>query len=352
MVRECFDRIEEPVASRGLPLPDCLLSARARFGLKEPALLRVEQAARGEGRPRSNLSRLYGVERAPSDTAMRERLDAVAPLPLRRAFKRVFAAWPRGGGLRDFAGLDDHDLLSVAGPGYFSSEQGQCAHGCARRHRAGRVSYSHPMLGAVLVPPAPREGCPRAPEPILRAAGSRQNACAGPAAPRLLREVRRVHPHLKRVVVEAAVAANGPHIRLLSAWDRRFGLGVKPGAPAEVFRWGAAGSATRVGETHGEDGGRRRDRWLKGGPRSDAHCDLEVHFLECGEPTPQGREQPFSGGTAMAVTASNVEALRRAGRAHWCIEHETFNTLQNQGATASSIPSATARGLGRRGVPS
>ncbi len=331
IARDCFDRIENPVASRGLTLTDCLMSALAMFGLKYPSLLRFEQDARGEERIRSNLKSLYGVERAPSDTAMRERLDQVDPRALRRAFKRVFAALQRGGGLRDFAWLDGHYLLSVDGTGYFSSEHVHCAHCCERRHRDGRVSYYHQVLGAVLAHPAHREVFPLAPEPILRADGARKNDCERNAAKRLLRDVRREHPHLKLLVVEDALASNGPHIRLLRELDMRFVLGVKPGDHAELFDRVASSPATRVVETQGEDGARRRYRFLNGVPLNDANFDLEVNFLEYWETGPKGREQHFCWVTDLAVTASNAEALMRAGRARWRIENETFNTLKNQG---------------------
>jgi len=71
LVRGRFERIDDPVSGRGLTLSDCLMSALAMFGLKCPSLLSFERDARGEERVRSNLRRLHGVGRAPSDTAMR-----------------------------------------------------------------------------------------------------------------------------------------------------------------------------------------------------------------------------------------------------------------------------------------
>ncbi len=329
--RGCFDRIEEPVASRGLPLPDGLLSALALLGLKYAWLWRVEQDARGAERPRANLSSRSGVARAPSDTTRRARRDEGDPRSLRRAFKRVVAAWPRGGGRRAFTWLDEHDLVSVDGPGDCSAQTGHCAHCCERRHRDGRVTYDHQMLGAVRVPLEPREVVPLAPASIGRADGSRKNACARNAAKRLLRDGRRAPPPLKLVVVEDAVAANGPHSRLLPALDRRLVLGGKPGDHAEVFPGVAAGMAPRGGETQGADGGRRRDRLLNGGPLNAANCDLEVNLLECGATTPMGRARHFRWGTDIESTASNGEALRRAGRARGRLENEPCNTLKNHG---------------------
>ncbi len=160
------------------------------------------------------------------------------------------------------------------------------------------------MLGAGLGHREHREVFPLAPAPLRRAAGSRKNACERNAAKRLRRDGRREHPHLKRLVVEDAVASNGPPSRLLQELDRRF--------------------------TPGEDGGRRY-RLLNGVPLNDAQFDLEVNFLECWETTPQGRARHFSWVTDREITESNGEALMRAGRARWRIENEPFNTLKHQG---------------------
>ena len=112
IVRGCFDKIPSDVAGRGLSLSDCLMSALAMFGLKYVSLLSFDRDVRSEERIRSNLRNLYGVSRAPSDTAMRERLDEVDPAALRVAFKRVFAALQRGKGLMGFTWLghrlEDH----------------------------------------------------------------------------------------------------------------------------------------------------------------------------------------------------------------------------------------------------
>lgn len=109
IVRERFERIEDPVSGRGLNLADCLMSGLAVFGLKYPSLLSFERDARQAERTRSNLRNLYGVRRTPSDTRLRERLDEVDPGELRPAFKAVFAAVQRGKGLEGFHPLVLYD---------------------------------------------------------------------------------------------------------------------------------------------------------------------------------------------------------------------------------------------------
>ena len=94
--RNRFEGIEDTIASRGLNLADGLMSGLAVFGLKYASLLRFDRDARRDEVIRSNRKSLYGVRRAPSDTALRERLDEVDPKSLRRAFKRLFGVLQRG----------------------------------------------------------------------------------------------------------------------------------------------------------------------------------------------------------------------------------------------------------------
>ena len=277
-VRASFERIEDTVAGRGLNLTDCLMSGLAIFGLKYASLLQFERDARGKALIRSNLKSLYAVGRAPSDTTLRERLDEVDPHGLRRAFKRVWAALQRGGGLEGFTCLGGHYLLSVDGTGYFSSSKVHCDHCCRKRHRDGRITYYHQLLGAVLVHPEQREVFPLAPEPIVKGDGARKNDCERNAAKRLLKDVRREHPHLKLIAVEDALASNGPHIELLKELDMRFVLGVKPGDHALLFQWVETTPGTRTFETTDADGTVHRFRYLNGAPLNDANFQLEVNF--------------------------------------------------------------------------
>ena len=56
-MRRCFERVEDPVASRGVTLADCLMSGLAVFALKYPSLLQFERDARGLGEASDGLRR-------------------------------------------------------------------------------------------------------------------------------------------------------------------------------------------------------------------------------------------------------------------------------------------------------
>ena len=118
-MRRCFEGVEDEVAGGGLSLADCVMSGLAIFALKYPSLLQFEQDARGLGESaheprRENLRSLFGVERAPSDVRLRERLDEVDPRELRAPFKRLFARAQRGGALAGFEWLEGR-LPAVGG---------------------------------------------------------------------------------------------------------------------------------------------------------------------------------------------------------------------------------------------
>ena len=144
---------------QAIGLVDHLMSGLALFGLKYPSLLQFEHDRR-EATTRANLKALYGVERAPSDTRFRERLDEVDPRHLRPLYKALFAQLQRGKGLAGFEYLDGHYLLSLDGTGYFSSQKVHCAQCAEKHHRNGTTTYYHQMLGAVLVHPAHKEVFP------------------------------------------------------------------------------------------------------------------------------------------------------------------------------------------------
>ena len=95
-----------------IPLVDALMSAFAMFTLKIPSMLALDKY-RMSAEHSCNLSNLFGVEKLPSDTAMREILDEVDSDQLRVAFKDVFHELQRGKSLEQYVFMD---LTWIYGP--------------------------------------------------------------------------------------------------------------------------------------------------------------------------------------------------------------------------------------------
>ena len=112
-LRARFGKFTDARTDPAIPLEDALLSGLAVFALKDPSLLAFE-----ERRSQRNLRALFGIERAPSDTQMREILDPLDPEQLREAFQDVFRALQRGKALEPLVFHDGAYLLALDGTGY------------------------------------------------------------------------------------------------------------------------------------------------------------------------------------------------------------------------------------------
>src|SRR4030095_4564697 len=225
-----------------IALTDALMSAFAMFSLKAPSLLAFDKE-RAEG----NLETIYGIERVPCDTHMREILDPVSPEWLRPLFKSVFRQLQRGKALEEMVFLDGYYLLALDGTGYFSS---QTIHGDSCRHkvhRNGAITYYHQLLGAAILHPDRREVIPLLPEPIIKQDGTEKNDGERHAAKRFMTKWRQDHPHLKFIVTEDSLSSNAPHIETLHVHGLHYILGVKDGDHAYlVEQVQAAEQAGRV----------------------------------------------------------------------------------------------------------
>jgi hypothetical protein len=312
-----------------MPLPDALMSAFAMFSLKSPSLLAFD-----DERKEGNLQHVYGIGQVPCDTRMREILDPVDPESLRPLFKSVFGAVQRGKALEEMVFIDGHYLLALDGTVYHASQEVHCDSCLERHQRNGTVTYSHQMLGAVLLHPDRREVIPLMPEAIIKQDGTEKNDCERNAAKRFLSKLRQDHPHLKLIVTEDSLSSNAPHLRTLIDHDCHYILGVKEGDHRYLFEQVAA--AEQAGQVRyyerddAEAGLRHRFRFASDLPLNETNPDVRVNFLECWE-WDGDTVQHFSWVTDLRVNKGTVYQIMRGGRARWGIENETFNTLKNQG---------------------
>jgi hypothetical protein len=330
LVHNGFDHVpDHRPADTEITLTDALLSAFAMFSLKSPSLLAFDKE-----RAAGNLETIYGIDRVPCDTRMREILDPIAPESLRPMFKSIFRQLQRGTALEPMEFLDGHYLLALDGTGYFSSQTIHCTSCLQQVHRNGRITYSHQMLCAALVHPDSRAVIPLMPEPIVKQDGASKHDCERTAAKRFVAKLRQAPPHLKCIVTEDSLSSNAPHIETLAAHDLHSILGGKEGDHAFLFQQvQAAEDAGRVTSYERHDravGVLHRFRFVNDVPLNASHADVRVHFIEYWE-SGAAKVQHFSWVTDLRVSPRTVYALMRGGRVRWKIENETFKTLKNPG---------------------
>jgi hypothetical protein len=312
---------------------DCIMSGLAIFGLKFPSLLKFEESKSDKVIQR-NLKNLYRVNKAPSDTCLRERLDVLSPNTLRRPFRTIFAFLQRGKMLDRYLYFGKYYLMSVDGTGQYSSNKIHCKNCCEKHHKDGRITYYHQMLGAAIVHPDEKAVIPIAPEPIVKSDGKNKNDCESNASKRLLKDFRREHPHLKTIIVEDALSSNYPHLLILDDLKLHYIIGVKPGSHSFLFDWikHAKTEEVIINKGDAKKGNTKHIfRYVNNVPLNDEHYDYKVNVLEYWEEKANGKKQYFSWITSFEITPENAFDLMRAARARWKIENETFNTLKNNG---------------------
>ena len=329
-----FGQIADPRSRAGeYSLTDVLQSALAMMYFQDPSMLQFQRRLE-DGFHRNNLDTLFGVERIPSDTQMRDVIDACEPKGIEVVFSDFFRALQRGKHLEPFRVLGGRHLILLDGSEYFSSEKIHCP-GCLRRKtKDGQVRYHHQILQPVLAKPGCRQVVPLAPEAIRNEDGREKQDCEINAGKRLIERIRRDHPRLKIVIGGDSLYSKQPFIEALKRLDMSFVLVAKPGDHRTLFEWFAEIAAmgeTEVWEYTDAQNRTHRYEWVNGLPLCGDSKAPVVNFFEYRLMVDGKVAYHNSWVTDVAVGKENVAELTAIGRARWKIENEGFNTLKNQG---------------------
>ena len=322
------------------PLHDVLMSGFARFFFQHPSLLQFQQTME-QKTGQSNLQRLFGVSRVPSDTQRRELLDTPeAAEPLRRVLPQVFARMQRTGWKTRFVtavnGVNYYTVV-LDGSQYFSAETIQCPSCLQRQAKNGDVHYSHSVVAATLVRAGSHDLLPLDAEEVRHTDGQEKQDCESKAGKRLLKRLRQEHRQLQLVVAGDDLSAHEPFILDLRALRRGFVLVAKPASHQELYAW--VEDLDRLGECvkgRWETGPRAQRRYFEYRlaaqvplPQSD---QVFVNFVEVWERNADGKVIYHNAWvTDFAVTAENVATIVGIGRSRWKIENAQFNVQKNHG---------------------
>ena len=131
--------------------------------------------------------------------------------------RKIQASLQRGKILEDRTVFGEYYLIALDGTGYHCSHKVKCEKCCIKNHSIGSKDYYHLMITVAMIHPEQREVSPLAPEPILKDDGTTKNDCERNAAKRVVDDLKREHPRLKAIIVEDALASNGPQINHLKS---------------------------------------------------------------------------------------------------------------------------------------
>lgn len=330
-IRLKFDKIKDIGArrSREFSLTDCLMSGVAIFGMKYASLLQFDKDARENEVVRSNLKSLYKINKAPSDTQFRERLDVVDPEILQRGLNAIITQLQRGKVLESYTYIDNMYLVPMDGTGFFSSHDVHCDNCCKKEHKDGTVTYYHQALSTVIASPEYKQVFPLAMEFIQKQDGASKNDCELNAAKRMITKIKTSHPHLKIRMVCDALYANGPLVKLFKENDMGYIITATESNHAYLFD---AYRNTKISEYKITKGDVTHIyKFVNRLPINDTYHDVLVNFVEYKEIKNNKTIYYSSWITDIKLSKENIRNVVKGARCRWKIENETFNTLKNQG---------------------
>jgi hypothetical protein len=324
-------------------LHDTLMSGFAMMFFQHPSLLEFQRKMQ-QRRGRCNLETIFAVHEVPSDTQMREILDGVPVELLRQVLPELFAKVRRAGWAQDFKSTvpsgfhhGDYDSAMLDGSDYFHSTRVQCP-GCVQRtDRTGQVHYRHTVVSATLVKAGSHRVLPLDVEAVRNSDGQDKQDCELNAAKRLLSRLRQEHPQLPLILGGDDLSCHEPFIAQLRELRLHHVFVCKPLSHLALYAW--VEDMERLGgceQGQWQEGPACRRRFLtyriaRSVPLTAARRVWGT-LVEVWEHD-RGGQQLYHHAwfTDMEVTADNVVAIVRIGRARWKIENAQFNVQKNHG---------------------
>lgn len=326
------------------PLHDTLLSGFAVMFFQHPSLLQFQRAMEKK-RQRCNVQTIFGVHEIPSDTQMREILDAVKPAALRGVLPQLWEKVRRAGWGGRFtttlpSGKHQGTYYTVAldGSEYFRSTKIQCPHCLRQTDPQGRVHYSHKIVSATVVRAGSHQVLPLDVEEVRNATvESAPQDCELTAGKRLITRLRQEHPQMALILIGDDLYSHVPFVEQLVQLRQHFVLVAKPNSHPTLMVAVAAAEGTTQSQTGPwteGSGARRRTytyRLVRSVPLS-LESAVRVTFVEVWEHNAKG-EQLYHNSwiTDLDVDAPNVAVVVQIGRTRWKIENEQFNVHKNHG---------------------
>ncbi|PID44203.1 MAG: transposase [Proteobacteria bacterium] len=339
-IREQFDKIAEPkttVKDPEISFSNVIMSGLAVFALKYPSLLKFDNNRKNH-KIKSNLSSLFGIERAPCDTQMRERLDQLPALMLRPAVIHIHKKLQQTGVINSYRHINGELLIACDGTDYFRSEKVSCSSCNVKKKSNGVIEYSHQALGCSIVHPDKKQVFPLFHEDIHKKGNETKNDCEQNAAKRLLPAIKEVYKNDKITILTDSINSKAPFVKLLISMDFNFILAAKPGDHPFLFdtfdQFIKEGRTTEF-EIIRNDGTILGYRFCNDLPLNKSNQDIRINFLEHWEIPAKGsyknKEKVFTFVTQHPLEEKTVAAVAEGGRTRSKIENETFNTLKNNG---------------------
>ena len=352
--RDAASALPDPRRGRNkrYAVTDAAACAFAPFFLQDPSFLAFQRRMQDQ-ESRSNCQTLFGIGPIPTDNCIRSLLDGCPSDAFNSLFPACLATLAEHGALAPFQRLDQRLLIALQGIEFHNSYNIHCDH-CSTRHvgQAKTPQYFHSMVCPAVVADGHNRVIPLMPEfigpqhdpaagdPDLSGPRQKQD-CERHAAKRWICKYFSILAAYRPVLLGNDIYCCHPLCQLVLDHGADF-LFVCQRASHKCLHdflheslyhstgWLRVRDARNHITCH-------RYRWQSGVPVRDGTDAVSGTWIEFTirrkAPDGTGWKQTYYNTffTSLEVTAANVAAVARAGRARWKIQKETFNCLSRQG---------------------
>lgn len=325
-------RREDP---SNIKIHDVMMSGFACMFFQDPSLLQFQKRLKDD-QQRSNLQTLFGVDKIPEDTQMRDLIDEIPSDNLREVFKEYFFRLQRGKHLEQYQIFPELYLCPIDGTQYFSSKKIHCDQCLTKEHSKGTITYSHQVMQGAFMHPDIKQVIPVMPEEVSNTDGNTKQDCEMNAAKRFLEKLRKDHPQLGIIVGGDGLFSKQPIIEDILAKRMHYLFVAKPDDHKTMMEYINDFDGLNELRFEGEKGKILVYEWMNDVPINGRDDALSVNYFKFQILTPDKHGELKvtyinSWVTDLTVTKENIEKLVKGGRCRWKIENECFNTLKNQG---------------------
>lgn len=292
----------------------------------------------------SNVKGLFGIEKIPGDTQIRNILDHVKSEEIFPLMEYLHKELEKREITKKFTGYNGNLLIAIDATQFFISENINCEK-CSVKVINGVKKYYHSALVPVLVQSGPKKNnvIVLEPEFITPQDGKEKQDCENAAAKRWF--VKHGSKYSGRgTVLGDALYACVPLCKCIQTEGLNFILRCKPGSTPNLFRY-----ELPIADKHGDmekiqervwnpskNRGENYEYKYTNGVRLTASSDIEAYCVNyCSlsitdEKT--GKEiSHFDFITDFEITNSNVKEIIKDGRSRWSVENGGYNILKNHG---------------------
>lgn len=283
----------------------------------------------------NNARTLFGMQEIPTDTHIRDLLDAVPPDTLHSVFMDCFSALEQNGHLASFrTGIGTNDLLiALDGTWYFSSETIHCRN-CSTKTKHGETTYYHGMINPAVVAPGKSQVVALPPEFVLPQDGDTKQDCEHKAAKRWMKRHGKTYAPLHVTVLGDDLYCHQPMCETIRDTGFNFILVCKPDSHKTLYEW-LKGITEEI--IIRKKNGKYHEIWTYRScsdvPLKDGDDAMSVNWCELTIIREEDGKQLYRNAfvTNHPVTKETIEPIVAAGRARWKIENENNNTLKTKG---------------------